>query len=698
MTANWLTTHCGRMDHGGCKLRVQVEDERIISIQGDDAGYLNAGYTCPKGRSLPEVHAHPQRLTSPLLRNGGRGENKWRKADWKEALDFIAHNLDRIRAKNGARSVTFCQGMPKGLEHFALIRLANTFGSPNVVAVQDVCHAPRELTGRHMCGFYPVPDLHSSTQLIMLWGSNSRATNEEGLINSQLSARLKEGAQLVVIDPRRTELAQRADLWLPVRPGTDHALALAFLQVIINEGLWDRDFVATWTEGFEDFAEYLTGISLDWTADRTGVDKELIVKAARAYAYAKPACLAWGNALEQIPSAFDTIRSIIALMAVCGNLDVPGGNIKAQEPKTLPPGKFVRADCLPDKGKTILNAAYGTSSRLMTVPPAFFRTAVLEEEPYPIRAAYMQCTNPLLSYADAELTWKALAHLEFLAVSDIVMTPTAAQADVVLPAASHFEFDDIGHYGLGHGLILARPKLVNPPGDSRPDMAIINDLGLRLCDHDLWYAEYKQMLEELLEPSGLDWEAFAQQGMLQGPKRYGHFLSKGFATPSGKVELVLRSANSLDTEPLPVWREEGAESDQAYPLLLTSAKSPNYLHSSYRWVDSLRHREPQPRVQVHPDTATRFGLKQGETARIETASGAIEQKVEITDRLQPDVVCAAHGWWFPELGAHRPVSWKTANLNSLTSVHGLGRQFGTPRLRGIPCRLEAVDRENARDY
>ncbi|MFP4258848.1 MAG: molybdopterin-dependent oxidoreductase [Desulfovermiculus sp.] len=695
MTSDWRTTHCGRMDHGGCKVQVQVIDGQIGAIRGDPSGYLNHGYTCPKGRALTEVHDHPQRLRTPLLRTGQRGENKWRSADWDEALDVVATNLDQVRTRDGARSVAFCQGMPKGLEHFVLIRLANTFGSPNVVAVQDVCHAPRELTGRHVCGFYPIPDMHHPTQLILLWGSNSRATNEEGVINTCLTARVREGAQLVVIDPRRTDLARQADIWLPLRPGTDLALALGFLQVIIGEGLEEREFVDKWTVGFEELKAAAFSMSLDKIAGLTGIEQEKIQRAARAYARARPACLAWGNAIEQVPETFDTIRSLISLMAVCGNLDIPGGNIKASEPKTQPPGKFVRADLLPDKPTSILNAAYGASPRLMTVPSAFFRRAVLEEEPYAVRAAYMQCTNPMLSYADVSLTREALLKLDFLAVSDIVMTPTAALADVVLPAATHFEFDDIGHYGLGHGLILARPKLVEPPGQCRPDMAILNDLGQRLCAQDLWFDCHEQMLESLLAPSSLDFESFAAQGMLKGINRWQHFEDKGFATPSGKVELALSKAKSLGVEPVPVWAQSGNEPDDRFPLVLTSAKSPNYLHSSYRWVDSLRRREPRPLAQVNPDTARRFNIKDGDRIRIETSSGSIVQHAEITDQVQPGIVCAAHGWWFPESGGHRPESWKTANLNCLTSVQDLGRQYGTPRLRGIPCRISLEEKDSS---
>ncbi|MBS3756519.1 MAG: molybdopterin-dependent oxidoreductase [Desulfobacterales bacterium] len=690
MTSDTGYTHCARMDHGGCRLQVTVENGQITAIRGDSQGYLNAGYSCPKGRAMSEVHDHPKRLKTPLIREGVRGSDQWRSASWEEALDTVARGLDRIRRRDGAKSVAFCQGMPKGLEHFALIRLANIFGSPNLVAVQDVCHAPREMTGRHMCGFYPVPDVHSSTDLIVLWGSNTRATNEEGVISSQILARMKQGAQLIVIDPRRTGLAAEAAFHLPLRPGTDGALALAFLHVIITEDRYDRSFVESWTTGFDALAEHVRAFTPQWAAKITGVDAGTIEQAARAYAQARPGCIAWGNAVEQTPAAFDTIRCLVSLMAVCGNLDVPGGNIRAAEPRLLAPGKFVRADLLPEKPTECINAYCGTSSKLMTVPPTYFRRAVLEHNPYPVRAAYMQTTNPVLSYADTDMTREALSRLEFLAVSDVVMTPTAAMADVVLPAAGHMEFDDIGHYGLGHGIILARPKLVEPPGQCRPDLAIINDLGRRLSDPDLWFDRYEQIIDALLAPAGHDRASFAALGYLRGEKTYKEYASKGFSTPSGKVELALSQAGSLGAAPLPEYHGPAEETDADYPLLLTSAKSPNFLHSSYRWVESLRAREPVPKVQVHPETAESLGLETDREVRIETRHGAISQVVHVTGSVPPGVVCAAIGWWFPEKGAHREESWQRSNINVATSAQTLGRQFGTPNLRGIPCRIRKL--------
>ena len=350
--------------------------------------------------------------------------------------------------------------MPKGMEHFVLIRLANLFGSPNVVAVQDVCHAPREVTGMHTCGFYPVTDFHHKSETVLVWGSNATHTHEEGEICSLLLEQLKQGTQLIVIDPRKTDLAKKAQFWLQPRPATDHFLALAFLNVIIEENLFDRTFVETWTHGFDDLARHVTAYAPEKMADITWVEADLIRKAARLYAESSPAAIHWGNALEQNNNTFHALRAITCIMALCGNLDIPGGNIQANEPKMMPLGKYVRADLLPNKRKEMIHAAHGTIPRLMTVPPAFFRKAVLEADPYPVKGAYVQCANPVMAYADSNRTVEALSRLDFLAVSDLFMTPTAALADIVLPAATHFEFDDIGHYGLGHGYILARPKVV----------------------------------------------------------------------------------------------------------------------------------------------------------------------------------------------------------------------------------------------
>jgi anaerobic selenocysteine-containing dehydrogenase len=324
---------------------------------------------------------------------------------------------------------------------------------------------------------------------------------------------------------------------------------------------------------------------------------------------------------------------------------------------------------------------------MMTVPPAFFRKAALEGFPYPIGAAYVQCANPLLAYADSRQTYETLMKLDFMAVSDIVMTPTAALADLVLPAATHFEFNDIGHYGLGHGYILARPKVVDPPAECWPDIKILNELGKMLTRAQHWYDNHEQLLDALLAPAGLDFGQFAERGLLKGSYQTKKYEMNGFKTPSGKVELSLSRATELKVPALPEFNGYPEPQDPAYPLLLTSAKSRYYLHSSYRWLEQLRTARPHPRALIHPQTASDYNIDENDDIIIETAYGQISQIAHLTDSVHPDVIVAACGWWFPEEKMEALFGWDRSNFNILTSTEKLGRQFGTPNLKGLNCRI-----------
>ncbi len=683
----WAKTHCARMDHGGCSLLVGVKGNKIVAIKGDPDGYLNRGYTCHKGRVSADRLTHPDRLRHPLKRMGERGEGKWQRISMEQALDETAENLLRIREKHGARAVGFGVGMPKGLEHFVLIRLANIFGSPNVIASQDLCHAPREITGIHTCGFYPVADLHHTTKLVFLWGSNNTSTNEEGQICSQLREQIKKGVKLVVVDPRRIELAEKADLWLQLRPGTDQALALAIIHVICEEGLYDRAFVEKYTHGFDELAQHVKQYPPERVAEITWVPADAIRKAARMYAEARPATIQWGNAIEHNVKTFDAVRSLLCMMAICGNLDVPGGNVNARDPKIMGLAPFVRADLIPDKRKDMIGAHYGIIPRLMTVAPAFFRKAVLEGTPYPVRGYYGMCTNPMVAWADSRVTYEAFKSLDFVAVADLFMTPTAAMADIVFPVAHQYEMNDIGHYGIGHGMILARPKVVDPPEECWPDMKIMNELGKRVSAPELWHENHEAFLEDLVRPAGLTYREFVEKGYLKGPAGTRSYETKGFSTPTGKVELRLSTAEKFRLKPLPEFTEFPEEDDPDFPLLAVCAKSRYYLHSSYRWVDSIREKRPHPTVEIHPDTAADFGIREGDEVVIETKYGAITQRARVTDIIHPRVISAAIGWWFPEGSPETQYEWRESNFNMLTSIGKLGKEFGTPNIKSLPCRI-----------
>jgi len=675
------------MDHGGCALLVGVKDNQIVKVKGDPDGFLNRGYICPKGIASPDRLNHPDRLRHPLKRIGARGEGKWEKITWEEALAYTADNLNRIKDEYGAKSVAFGVGMPKGLEHFVLIRLANLFGSPNVIASQDVCHAPREITGVHTCGFYPVADFHHKSKLAILWASNITSTNEEGEICRLLIDQIKDGTELVIIDPRKIDLTSKASKWLQIRPGTDCALALGFLNVIIEESLYDKDFVEKWTHGFEDLADQVRQYTPEKVAEITWIPADLIRETARAYATAKPAVIQWGNPLEHTIYTFDALRAIICLMAITGNLDIAGGNVAAHDPKIMGLGPFVRADLIPTKRKEMISAHHGIIPRLMTIAPSFFKQAILEEDPYPVKAFYSMCSNAMLSYANSRQTYDAFMKLDFIAVADLFMTSTAAMADIVFPVASQFEINDIGHYGIGHGYILARPKIVDPPEECWPDMKIMNELGKRISPPELWHDDFEEFVEDVVKPAGLTYSQFVEKGYLKGPDRFKLYEEKGFRTPTGKVELRLSTAEKFKLKPLPEYCGLPDNDDAEYPLILTSSKSRYYLHSSYRWVDKLRKLRPQPPVEMHPDTAAKYGISDGDAVIIETKHGQIMQFAKLNDSLDRRVLNASHGWWFPEGAPETQFEWQKSNFNMLTSTETLGKEYGTPNLKAIGCKI-----------
>jgi anaerobic selenocysteine-containing dehydrogenase len=335
----------------------------------------------------------------------------------------------------------------------------------------------------------------------------------------------------------------------------------------------------------------------------------------------------------------------------------------------------------------MIPAYHQTIPKLMTVPPGLFRKAVLEEFPYPVKAVYMHGTNPLVTYADSRKTFEAYMKLDFIAVADIFMTPSASMADIVLPAATHFEFNDIGHFGLGHGYILARPQVVDPPEECWPDIKILNELGKALTSEEYWYDDYEKLLDEVLEPSGLSYAQFVAQGHLKGSEKFQKYLSSGFKTPSGKVELSLSQAEKLKLDPLPEFNGLPDKDHEDFPLVLTSAKSRFYLHSSYRWLKPLREKRKHPTAQIHPETAEKLGVKDGAEIIIETRNGEITQIAKVTDAIHPKVINAAYGWWFPGAKPESQYDWKTANYNMLTSMETLGQEFGTPNLKGIGCRI-----------
>lgn len=693
-----VKTSCARMDHGGCGILAHVENGKIVKIEGDPDSPLNRGVLCAKGIAQIERLNHPDRLQYPMVRTGERGEGKWNRISWDEALDRITDKIKEIIEHNDQRAISFVQGTPKGLELFLMLRLANLLKIPNVVTPGNICHMPRETASILTCGFFPVPDYDCPPSLVLVWGSNLFHTNEEGILGLQLKRAIDQGANLIVIDPRKSPLASRATLWLKPKPGTDLALALGMLRVMVEEHLFETHFVEKWTIGFPELVEHLKAHPLERISEITWVSKKEIVEATRLFARIKPASIQWGNALEHNPHSVQCARALLILMALSGNLEVPGGNVNRVGPPLMRPGELVQSKKFPDKKQKIMTPEFRLATLMGFVPSQRIVKAILTGKPYPIRLMYIQGSNPLLSYANAKETFEALRRLDFLIVSEIFLTPTAQLADILLPAATHFEFDDIGHFGLPHGFILARPKVVEPLGECWPDIKILNELGKRLGLEPYFWQDMRDCLDDILKPSGMTYEAFKRVGILKGKWEYRTYEKNGFNTPSRKFEIYSQQMKQWGYPPLPTyqqWDESSSnltEGSKEYPLILTSAKDPYSFHSSLRNIPSLRKISPDPVLLIHPETALGLGIKEGDWVSIETKIGAIRQKARLDGDIDPRVVIASFGWWFPERKDLELFGWKESNLNILTDNNPpYDPAIGSMLLRGIPCRVSKAD-------
>jgi len=697
---------------GNCGVLVTLEDVKAVGIKGDPDSPLNRGALCPIGRASLEYLYHPDRLAYPLRRTGGRGEGKWQQISWDEAFNLAAEALNKVKQEYGPEVVVMVQGSAKGSMDTHLVRLANAFGTPNVVCAEYVCHMPRVVAAELTFGFFPGADYGYPPACVISWAANDAETHfsrHKGLVQA-----VNKGAKLIAIDPRETEVTKMADLWLRVRPGSDLALALAMINVIINEGLYDKDFVDKWTVGFDKLKTHVQDYPSEKVADITWVPADLIVKAARLYATNRPGHIEWGNALDHNVNSFQASRAISILMAITGNLGVPGGEVESLgsgyrfgDPESSESGVLGRwssqmelRDKIPrEKRQNRVGADLNMLPDVRYVLPHSLVKSVLGGDRYRIRAAFVQASNPLSCWPDAQEAYEALKKLDFLAVSDMFMTPTAALADLVFPVASYLEFDGIQMPP--NGALVQLQRKVAQIGECRSDHEIINGLAKKLGLEEYFWGSIDDFWDAILEPVGLTFKEFKKIGLFTGeeeqPNRYRRYEQNGFKTPSGKVELYSSRLKEWGFDPLPTYYEppETPYSDpelaKEYPLIFISWKRKPYRHSGGRQIASLRGSHPEPIIMIHPETADKLGIKEGDWVYIETRRGRIRQKATLTASIDPRVVGVDYGWWFPEKGASELYGWAESNVNILTNDKPpFNRETGSANLRGFLCKVYKV--------
>ncbi|MBK1709141.1 molybdopterin-containing oxidoreductase family protein [Marichromatium gracile] len=676
-----------------------------IEIELDTAGepVKVRGPDCPRCYVQLERRDHPERLLHPLRRIGPRGSGRFERIGWDEALDTIAAELTRARERHGAPAVGFFAGYTKEARP-QLQRLAHSFGSPNYMTESGCCFSATMVAEKLTLG-YKIKTTSTvvspKTRCHLIWSTNPRGSIPPFDQHPLASPRPERA--LIVVDPRRTPLAERADVHLQIRPGTDGALALGFHHLIFANGWQDQVFLDQWGQGVDAFRDYVRDFDPRRVAAICGVAAADIERAAECYATTAPAQITLSpTATVQHSNGFQNHRALILLSAVTGNLDREGGN-RFFNDKALP-RPIERFDhCLaalpPRVGseRFPIWTRYWPAAQSMLLPDC-----ILEGDPQPIRALLAMGINTAMWPNSARME-RALGALDFFAASDFFHNPATRQADIVLPAATNLERPALIAYpGCAYqGEVRYRRALLAPRGEARADGEIFLQLGVRLgmgalfWDGDLEasWAEAAEGLPEAVReaiyasPEGVTVYADAiddlvDHGFMDADRLYR---LRGFPTDSGKVEFDSDALRAAGHDGLPVYREpaEGPVSTPAlarrFPLVLTSGARTKFdTHSQHQHSARMRRAIPRPLVEIHPEDAMVRGIDDGDAVMVGSPRGEVRFYAQVTERIKPGVVHCVHGW-------------NEANVNLLTDDVHLDPISGFPPFKSGLCEIRPLD-------
>ena len=723
--------------HGGCGVKLYVKDGKLLKVEGDEDHPFLQGRLCPRALAFTQYIYNPDRLRYPLKRVGERGEGKWARISWDEAMDTCEHRLKEIRSKYGAESVVFGQGTGRDAGG-PIIFLAYAYGSPNwtLFGLSGIaCFTPRLAAMHQVEGDATFPDAGQffpkryndpewkAPQVMISWArhlAGSQCTDHY-FSGHWVVDMMKRGTKLICIDPVCTWEASRSELWLQLRPGTDGALACGMLHVIINENLYDKEFVEKWTYGFDKLKERVQEYTPDKVEQITWVPKEKIIKAARMYATAKPAAIRFGQPLDSNAEATATIHALACLWSITGNLDVPGGNVISRPPFGVTIYPYSTQEVIQLYGQEFVDKMNQKRIGADKYPLVKnFRSwalsdCVLEQmetgKPYPIKGYWCQSNNFMANTAqDPRRHYEAVRKLEFNVVVDTFMTPTAqAIADIVLPAATFAEKDSVYTTGIPLNAI----QRVVTVDECRSDWDINFELAKRLSPESVPWNNLRELLTQRISLCGKSFEELAKSPWSLAPKgdattpyrRYQKGLLRpdgkpGFRTPTGKVELYSTKYEEFGMDPLPFHKEpiespvSTPEVAEKYPLILITGRRQGVMfHSEHRQIPWLREISPEPTLEMHPDTAKELGLTENTWVQIEGVRGKFKRKLKLTPTLHPRMVHATHGWWLPETDGKAPNFYGIWDLNQNQLIpmgHQSSGGFGGAMTKTMMCRVTKI--------
>ena len=666
-----------------CGIDVYVENERIVKVTGMQESPFNM--LCVKAQAIPELAHSSERLTSPLRNVNGI----FKEVSWDEALNRVAEKLIDLKKKYGARSLMTHLGVPfiySQTEYMAR-RFCDLYGSPNYTTGASFCFLARVIGHSLTCGSHISAHYPGEPKCMVIWGQNP---SESRLIQADhIHALLGRGSKLIVIDARSTPLSRKADIHAQIRPGTDCALALGMLNVIIEEELFDKEFVDRWTVGFDELVRHVENYPPEKVETITWVKAEVIRTMARMYAENRPATVSPGISLDHCTNGIQAIRAITTLIAVTGNLDIPGGN-------TYGPGFRMTSLRMPERPVDgppvgIDYPIFTQFTQEQSVVPGIEQ--MISENPYPIKALLIAGCNPALTWPNSNKFKRCCENLDLMVVMDIFMTDTAKMADLVLPGTSFLETENIRTYPSdmskgGLPLVTKSNRVIEPVGQSMEDWKIWSEIGRRVGYGEyLPWNENESLFEYLLKDTNVSLEDLKKYpgGIYYEERRFQKYLKEGFNTPSKKVEIYSKTLAENGYDPLPTFHEPTespvSRKDLAdkYPLTFISGpRTIFYTHSQHRNLQTLRKLLPEPLIEINPQTAGAHGIKEGDLVRVESLRGSVEIKAKLTEEVHPATVVMQHGW-------------SEANANYLTNDEERDPISGYPGLRSVMCTLSKVN-------
>jgi len=647
-----------------CGMLVSVKDGVAVKIQGDPSMPFTEGTLCTKVAYYLERTYAPDRVLHPLKRVGPKGRGEFRRIGWDEALDEIAARFQALAAS------------PEGAETILPLSYAGTMGMVQYSSMDRrfFHRLGASILDRTLCssaGKYGLkatlggsvgmdPERFDEARLVLLWGANPVVSNLH--LWSRVQEAKRRGAKIVAIDPYRSLSAEKCTQHVALLPGTDGALALGMMHVLVAEGLIDRDYVARHTLGFEALAARVAQYTPEWTARTCGLSVEEVVQLAREYGTVSPAAIRLNYGMQRHAGGGIAARTIACLPALTGAWRHPAGGIvlTTADFYGFDHAALERPDLLGGRRPRVINHS-AVGDALTAAQP-------------PVRAVLVYNNNPVAVCPDSHKVITGFAREDlFCVVMDSFLTDTADYADIVLPATTQLEHYDV-HKSYGHLYVLANNPAIAPVGESLPNSEVFRRLAARMgfdepcfrdTDEDICRTALRSFAPRM---RGIDWEAVKDAGWqrLAVPERFAPFAQGGFPTPTGKCEFHSTWLETQGLDPLPFFNPpaESAASNPAlarrFPLAFLSPPARNFLNSSFANLKRFRDGEGEPRLEMHSADAAARGILSGDRVRVFNDRGAYTLRAQVNDKPRPGVVVAPSVWW-------RKHSPDGRNANSVTS-------------------------------